>query len=229
MYRTLLDAYQKIGPSLPKKWYVSWGEKLGMKLNIETLSATALSALQRGRQLAVLGLSPPNTDDESADRIDGVFLPSIFSAFACIGGSTLPMPNVIAQVGACNIEQLGDFWRKFYSELARSLEIEKAFGAGLSKRPLPIALFLRQRYSQTFKRQLTEQVENVPQLNAELQLSKETLEQLKALKGSGFEEIVAAFEQQMSVRQQELQGKLNPWLEDQESDESDVEAQVAEQ
>jgi hypothetical protein len=40
---------------------------------------------------------------------------------------------------------------------------------------------------------------------------------------------VAAFEQQMSVRQQELQGKLNPWLEDQESDESDVEAQVAEQ
>ena len=153
------------------------------------------------------------------NRIDGIFLPSVFSSFAAIGSSSLPMPNIVAQVGASDAEQLGNFWRSFYTELGRSLAVEKAFAKGFGQSiPRSLALFLRQRYRHTFKRQQTEQVENVSQINAELELSQQTLQQLKELNTPGFESIVAAFEEQANVRQQVLQAKLDPWLGDEENE-----------
>jgi len=225
IYRTLMSGYATIGPHLPKNWYDSWGEKLRGKLNIETLSAAQLSASQRGSQLAVLSLTPP--DERSQRGFDSIFLPSVFSAFAAFGGSSLPMPNIMAQIDVAAPERLAAFWRNFYTEIGQSLEVEKAHSLSMQQgAPVPIALFLRQRYRQTFKRETTERDYNVPLINAELQLSQETLQQLKGL--SGFEEIVESFEQQVQVRQQELQAKLTPWLEDREGEESEIEGRVAE-
>jgi hypothetical protein len=217
LYRAALSGYQTIGPSLPKTWYDSLGEMLRRILNIETLSAAQLSALQRGSQLAVLSLTPP--DEHSGQGFDSIFLPSVFSAFAAFGGSSLPMPNIVAQIDTAAPERLASFWRNFYTELGESLEIEKAHSLSMHDgESVPVALFLRQRYRQTFKRETAERDYNVPLINAELQLSQETWQQLKGL--SGFEEIVSSFEQQTQVRQQELQAKLSPWLE--ESDESEI-------
>ena len=223
LYRALLGTYQKLGPVLPTSWKESLSDKLYTKLNITTLSAPQLSALQRGSQLAVLSLSAPNTDDASADRIDGMFLSGVFNSFVCIGSSPLPMPNIVAQIGAGQAQSHGNFWRLFYTELARSLEVEKSVRAGLRHSPPPgMALFLRQQYRQTFKRQKARPAESVSLISAELQQSQETLQQLKGLEGSDLGEIVATFERRLSARQQELQEKLNPWLEDPEPGETEA-------
>ncbi len=219
VFRQGLGLYQKFSHVLPVTWNESWSEKLRSKLNIETLSASQLSALQRGSRMAVLSLSPPNSDDTNVNRIDGIFLPSLFSAFAAIGGSALPMPNIVAQVGASNSEQLGAFWKTFYTELGSSLAVEKAFAMGFGQSmPRSLALFLRQRYRHTFKQQETEQVENVSQINAELELSREALQQLKEIDTRGFESILDAFEKEASVKQQMLQEKLDQWLGDEDNE-----------
>lgn len=226
-FRLTLAAFQKLGPMLPKKWEESWGDKLDTKLNIETLSAAQLSALQRGSQLAVLSLSPPDTDD-SAGRIDGMFLPGVFNSFVCIGSSPLPMPNIVAQTGAGEAQGLSQFWRQFYTELGSSLEVEKSVRAGLrGNGPQAVALFFRQHYRETFKRQKTQPTENVPLINAELQQSKAALQQLEELEGSGLGEIVAVFKERLSARQQELQEKLDPWLEDQGAVETEADGAAA--
>lgn len=219
--RAVFNFVRKFESILPKKW----GEKLNRSfsdtLDIETLSPNQLSALQRGSRLAVLGLSPPRSADANINRLNDTLLPSIYSAFACLGNSPLPMPNIVSQIGAAKPENLKTFWRSFYTELANGLEIEKAVSKGLKESvSLPIALFLRQNLGTTFKRETAPDEANVTQINAELQQSKETLKRLLDLKDSPLSDIVADYEMTASVRQQQLQTQLDPWLEEEEIDQA---------
>jgi hypothetical protein len=216
-FRILLDTFRKFESILPKTWSAWVNSKLSEKLEIETLSPNELSALQRGSRLAVLSLSPPGSANTYINAMDEMLLPSIYGAFACLGNSPLPMPNIVTQIGAAQPENLKTFWRNFYAELASSLEIEKAVSTGLKgNTPLAIALFLRQNLGKTFKREPAHEDANVTQINAELQQSKETLKRLLDLKDSPLSDIVAEYERGASVRQMELQTKLDPWLEEEE-------------
>jgi hypothetical protein len=217
LYRLLLGVYKKIDSFLPKKWSTWADNKFSKELDIETLSPNQLSALQRGARLAVLCLSPPKSGHDNINEVNATLLPSIYSTFACLGNSTLPMPNIVAQIGAAKPEDLKPFWRGFYTELGSSLEIEKAVSEGLKQSAArPIALFLRQNLGQTFKRQRAKEKPNVTQINAELQQSKETLKRLLDLKDSPLADIVAEYAKGASVQQKELQAKLDPWLEEEE-------------
>lgn len=215
-YRILLGLYSKIDSFLPEKWSAWAHNKFSQELDIETLSPNQLSALQRGTRLAVLGLSPPKSGHD-IDDVNATLLPSIYGAFACLGNSPLPMPNIVAQIGAAKAEDLKTFWRGFYTELGHSLEIEKAVREALKQSPArAIALFLRQNLAQTFKRQRAKEEANVTQINAELQQSKETLKRLLDLKDSNLADIVAEYAKGATVQQNELQAKLDPWLEEEE-------------
>lgn len=213
-FRFLLNFYQKIESALPEALNEWLSDKFYKQLDIETLTASELSALQRGSRLAVLSLSPPKTTDTDINRLDGLLLPSVYSSFACLGNSDLPMPNIVAQIGACDAGNLKNFWRGFYTELSESLSVEGAVGKGLKASvPLAVALFLRQSARRTFIREPGFEGENVTQINAELQQSKETLKRLHDLGDSVFSDIVSEYEQVESVRQAHLQAQIDPWLE----------------
>jgi hypothetical protein len=224
--RLLLSGFRFVEPLLLKKSSAMLGldrlslwlsNKLYTKLDIETLSVSELSALQRGSYLAVLGLSPPNSSDHDINRIDGMLLPSIYRAFACIGNSPLPMPNIVAQIGAADEERMPLFWQSFYSDLSAGLQVEKAMRTAMKESSLfAMALFLRQQDSQTFRHDETPKGVKVTQINAELRESEKTLQQLEALKEqySGLSAILQKYEQGESSRQEQLKTKLQEWLPD---------------
>jgi hypothetical protein len=219
--RAAFGLFKKLESILPKSWSEWLNGGFSRSLEIETLSPNQLSALQRGSRLAVLSLSPPRSADPEVNKLNASLLPSIYSAFACLGNSPLPMPNIVAQIGAAQPETLKNFWRAFYTELQNSLKVENAVSKGLEgNTSLPIALFLRQNLGKTFKREAAQEAANVTQINAELQQSKETLKRLLTLKDSPLGDIVAEYEKSASARQEELQTKLDPWLEEEEINQS---------
>lgn len=230
--RMLLSIYNRIEPLLLKPISVSLGlnklsawlsSKLYKQLDLETLSTGELSALQRGSPLAVLALSPPKSSGYDLNRIDGFLLPSIYRSFACIGNSSLPMPNIIAQIGATDEERMARFWRRFYGDLGESLQVEKAMrNARIESALSTMALFLRQQHTQTFKHDEASKDVNVTQLSAELAESMDAMEQLKELGNqySSLSHILEKFEQGESARQEQLKSRLQEWLPEQERRES---------
>jgi hypothetical protein len=184
-------------------------------LRLDKLTPSDISSMQRGRPVAILCLSPPKSTDTDPNRIDGWLLPNIFRAFSCLGSTALPMPNIVAQIGATDEQRMELFWREFYLRLAETLEVEAAMNAGLEAgSPLPFALFLRQQHRNTFERD--KPAENVTQLNAELVESRETMERFHALgeQSDAVASLMERYEQHETARQQHLEEKLLPYLQE---------------
>lgn len=213
--RLCLDLYKSLESFLPARVSAWINKQLFKTLALDKLTPAALSSMQRGRPLSLLCLSPPKSTDKDPGRIDGMLLPGVFRAFSCLGNSDLPMPNIVAQVGATDETHMGFFWHHFYLELSKSLEIEAAMSAGLNaSSPQPFALFLRQRQRSTFERD--KPTENVTQISAELEESRETVEELRALLGQNdsMSALVAKYEQRETARRQHLEEKLLPYLQE---------------
>jgi hypothetical protein len=175
--------------------------------------------MQHGAPLAVIGLTAPDSADRAAGWADDLLLPSTYQAFACLGGSSLPMPNVVAQIGAAPAGEVARFWRGFYASLGEKLAVERAMNDGRGDRaPLPMALFLRQDQEETFHRLGEAPADSVTQINAELTQSLKTLERLRALNqpGSGLpggmSDLMAEFERDQMARQKQLEDRLAPWV-----------------
>jgi len=213
--RLWLNLYKLLEPFLPARQSAWINKRLFDLLALDKLTPAELSSMQRGRPLSILCLSPPKSSDKDPGRIDGVLLPGVFRAFSCLGNSPLPMPNIVAQVGATDETNMESFWHHFYLELSQSLVIESAMSAGLkASSPQPFALFLRQRQRNTFERDKPS--ENVTQINAELEESRETVEELRALLGQNdsMSALVAKYEERETARQQHLEEKLLPYLQE---------------
>jgi hypothetical protein len=213
--RLLLGLYKLIERFLPARLR-DLGNRLFFKsLDLDKLTPSDFSSMQRGRTVAILCLSPPKSTDRDPHRIDGWLLPGVFRAFSYLGNSALPMPNIVAQTGPTDEKQMELFWHHFYLRLSETLEIESAVNAGLkASSPQPFALFLRQRQRHTFERD--KPAENVTQLNAELEQSRETIKQFRELgqQSDAIASLVARYEQHETARQQQLEEKLLPYLQE---------------
>jgi hypothetical protein len=167
----------------------------------DQITAAELSSLVRGSRITLLGLSTRTPDlallTEAGEAItteDGASLltgmvPQVYRAFAYLGHSHLPLPNIVAQLGPMQGYPLGAFWHAFYRDLGDSLSVEAAMMAGRKAGPaMPLALFLRDRLRRQFRHLATSRATANPQIVAhsngiasEFQIAREVLEQLRAV------------------------------------------------
>lgn len=217
MLRFLLRVYNLTESILIAPLRAWLGSLLEAELDIDKCPASDLCALLRGSRVRILSLSAPKSTDTDADRIDGYLLPKVYQAFSSLGSSALPLPTIIAPVGATDDPEMTHFWQEFYRELGESLEPQKAMGAGLKGQPpLAMALFLRHRDGRLFTR-TTAAVSGIEpmQLDAALQFSRELAEQLKA-QGGEYQSLPESFQRLISKeseRQAHLEVELEPWME----------------
>jgi hypothetical protein len=213
--RWLLKGYEKVAPKLPQGLSSTLSDLFYQQLNIETLSPAELSSLQWGSPLSILSLSAPKSAGNS--QLNSLFSPSIHRAFANFGNSALPMPNIVAQIGAVDPQRLNQFWQRFYQSLATTNDVEQAMiegRAGEDGAVFPLALFLRQRQRGTFTKEDGERKSNPALINAELHRSRETLARLRDMKLQfpNLADFAATFEKEELARQQLLEELLKPWV-----------------
>jgi hypothetical protein len=183
------------------------------------LSVSELSALLNGSRVSVLSLTEPQISTPDVVQIGHYEVPSAYRAYAYLGRSTLPLPNIIAPLGPHEFGQMNLFWRNFYTELNQSLRIEAAIAfTQASVPPIAMTLFLRQSQQHTFHRLApTQQIPSVDpnQVNADLQQSREMVSQFNSLQEryGDLPESVKKFLDNESTRQAKLVAALTPWLE----------------
>ncbi|MBV9924083.1 MAG: hypothetical protein JOZ96_03515 [Acidobacteria bacterium] len=220
--RIALDAVRRVRSILPNSWYDSLSDKLYTNLAIETCTPGQLSALTRGSRITVLSLSVPKTDDSDPGRMDGYLLPSVYKSFAGLGNSNLPLPNLVAPIGATTDEQLTQFWQNFYTRLAEKGSVEEAMAEGQKGAlAVPMALFLRQRLGREFvmlEAGGAEPADKDPlQLNAELQATRNLMERLRKIdsKYKDLQDNITDTDivKEESVRQAQLESELTTWTE----------------
>lgn len=177
-----------------------------------------LSATLRGSRVSVLGLTGQDYSDPDTMTLGDWQVPSVYRAFAYLGGSRLPMPTVVAPLGPLPPEDLHRFWKHFYRGLADTFSPHRAMvRAQKAAGPTPVAVFLRHPQPVLFRR-VTDATPapaaDPTQLGAELQLSHELVQQLEVNSDlyGGLPESVRAFIVQESARQAEISSALDPWL-----------------
>jgi len=146
-------------------------------------------------------------------------VPSVYRAFAYLGSAPLPLPSIVAPLGPLMDWQTGDFWRSFYAGLAETLAVEEAMSRGQATGPpTAMALFLRHPHGRLFRRSTLESKAppaNPAQIDAELQVSRGLVEQVRTL-GERFgvvsDEMTELLDSEIA-RQQRLAEELAPWLE----------------
>ena len=169
------------------EWLLKLNDQLAKKLDIDTCSASELSAVLRGSRVTLLSLSTPKTYDTDAEFLHGILLPSVFRAFVSFASSPLPLPNIVAPLRACAEDVAAKFWSSFYSRLAdsQSYSVEEATGFGLQDAPTALmALFLRQRLGREFTGhsvKIGDAAEEPNQANAKLEVARSLIEQLRAI------------------------------------------------
>lgn len=194
-YRLALDYADVFRHLVKEQRLIEWNNKLIDKLDIETCSAEDLGSILRGSRVTLLSFSTPKTDDADPGRFDGSLLPTVYSAFASLGNSSL-LPNVVAPLGACDDQTLEAFWSSFYSQLMKptrptergvmpSFSLEEAMAVGLEAAPTALlALFLRQRLGREFTNSIFEiggEAEEPTRVNAKLQVERNLIEWLRAI------------------------------------------------
>lgn len=216
--RTLLPVFNAFGAGSRGSLGQWVRNKLETELDIDKCSPSELSALLRGSRISILSLSSPKSTNTEPDRIDGYLLPQVYRAFCSLGSSTLPLPTIIAPVGATDDPEMTRFWRGFYAELGEHLDITKAMAGGLKGQPpLAMAMFQRHSDAQVFTRISAEQQEHTvdpTQLDFALQFSQELVTQLKAQFGES-ESMPESFKKLLSketTRQARLKAELEPWI-----------------
>jgi hypothetical protein len=185
------------------------------------LPASELSTLLKGSRVSVLGLTEADTSNPDVIQIGPYEVPSAFRAFAYLGRSPLPLPNLVIPLGPHLPHQLEWFWHNFYANIGESLKVEQAMASARAAIPKPettaMALFLHQDLQHTFHR--LEPTESTPlvdplQANADLQQSLNMVSQLNLLKEKygDLPESVQKFVRTESIRQAKLQADLEPWV-----------------
>lgn len=199
-------------------------DQLYTELDIEELTARELNAILRGSRVTNVSFSVPATSGHAPDRFDGLLLPKVYRAFASFCGTALPLPNLVAPLGAMSEEQTGSFWREFYTRLAQSncYSVEAALGFARQAAPFsPVALFLSQPSGRDFARVTPERQRpqtEPTKVHAELQATKELMEQLASLDqkyGQVRQERLtdSSTYKQADERRQNLERELNVWNE----------------
>lgn len=183
------------------------------------LAPGELSALLSGSRIRVLALTERMSNTPDVVEIGGSLVPSAYRAFVYLGNSPLPLPNIVAPLGPLDDSQMNQFWFGFYNGLVTTLEIEEAMAQGRSSGSVAMALFLRQQHKRTFQRlEPTHKAPDVDpsQMNADLQASRDTVEQLRSLetKYGSLPESVSRFIKQESERQEQLVTELSPWTQE---------------
>lgn len=201
------------------------------------LTPRELSSILHGSRVSVLGLTGQEYSDPDTMPLGEWQVPSVYRAFAYLGGSRLPMPSVVAPLGPMPPQGLHHFWSKFYAGLADTYSLHRAMvRAQKGAMPTPVALFLRNPHAVLFRRVSGASKSAVPdvdptQIGAELQLSHELVEQLKvnSEQYGGLPASVSAFIADESERQASLSSALDPWLTPSEEEESEGEEQEGQQ
>lgn len=188
------------------------------------ISPGELSAMLRGSRASVLSLSQQEYSSPDMVDIGGQLVPSAYRAFAYLGSSRLPLPSMVVPLGPLQPPEMHAFWQDFYSELGTTLNLQRAMaGTRTNNSPAPVALFLRHIHEVLFRRRAAtdEPLQADPTaIGAELQLSHELVEQLKAHNEAygSLPDSVSEFIESESVRQRGLESALDPWLNPEEGE-----------
>ena len=184
------------------------------------LPSSEVSALLRGSNVSVLGLSAPESVSPDTVLIAGRQVPSAFRAFAYFGSAELPLPSVVAPLGPVQDQHLRHFWHRFYTALNDTFSLEQAIAdACAAGPPLPMALFLRHAHGRLFRRVRTTRsgatapVAAPSNLEAELQASQSLVAKLEALQTEfgAMPSSVNDFLQAEGAHQQRISAELEPW------------------
>jgi hypothetical protein len=191
------------------------------------LPASDLSAVLRGSQVAFMGLTSQTAVNPDMMHVGGRSVPSVYRAFAYLGGSDLPLPSLVAPLGPSEYEHISDFWGAFYATLSETLDVEAAMARGRDAAPdagpagpAPMALFLRHRSGHLFRRVTAVRSLSAraapTQLNAELELSRTLISRLNSVmskQGESAPASVRAFVTKETTRQERLTAELESWTE----------------
>ena len=124
---------------------------------------------------------------------------------------------MLAPLGPLADWQIASFWRSFYASLVETLEIDEAMTRGQGTGLTAMALFLRHSHVRLFRNRAAHgqaAAEDPAQIDAELQLSRGLVEQLRAAGerfGGVSDEVTKLLESEMT-RQERLVEQLDPWL-----------------
>jgi hypothetical protein len=214
-FRLLLLIHKALKGVLLKSFNTWIENALEVKLDIEKCSPSELSAMFYGSRVGVLCLSAPKSTDTDADRIDGYHLPTVYRSFTTLACSRLPLPSIVAPIGASDEVRLGQFWKDFYSEMAASLDVCKAASYALKgEGSLPVAVFLHNRDGQPFKSLPKNESTDIEPtvLNAALELSRDLVKQLMTQGDQSLPESIKELLSAENKRQERLKSDLQPWL-----------------
>ncbi len=186
-------------------------------------SPSELSALLRGSRVSVLGLTPPGGRHARVAEIGRRVAPTAYRAYVHLGGTSSPLPSVVAPVGPLPPERGARFWREFYGGLAETLGLEAAMARARARVLSPaMALFLRHPLPRLFRRHAAQRPATAAptRLEAELQLSQELVRRLEALEIAAYpsssvsgasSSSVAEFIREETAHQRRLSADLDPW------------------
>ena len=181
-----------------------------------------LAGMLRGSRVTCLGLTPLEGSSPDVVDIRGRKVPSVYRAFAYLGGTRHPLPTTVAPLGPVSDEQVYQFWRGFYSSLAETPQVDVAMAHGQTGgAPVPMALFLRHLYGRLFRRRQGEQPRGVDpiQLNVDLQVSRDLVDQLKVLgMQHDLPDSVRDYLNSENARQERVAEELDGWLESEQDD-----------
>jgi hypothetical protein len=179
------------------------------------ISPSELTALLRNSRATVLCLTEQDYSIPDMTKIAGYDVPSAYRAFACLGGSRLALPNIVAPLGPLRDYQTTRFWSEFYRNLSQTFNLQQAVARARSESvPLPVALYLRNSLDVLFRREEHQPEVDPVQLDAALRLSRDVVSQLKAhseLYGE-LPESINKFLDSEEQRQENLSAELEPWL-----------------
>lgn len=198
----------------------------------DRFSAAEMSALLRSSRIAAFCLTPPTEAyPRSAPSKGGVqprSLPMTYRAYAQFCSAPHPMPSMVYSIGPLSEKELYEFWRGFYTTLLETYDIERAMGRGRAgrrdegKRPLPMALSLRQPNGRLFRDVTASNVgydADPVKLADELRLSQELVSKLTSSGDpNNLPDSVAEFVQHEQARQERIAEQLKPWLQLQENE-----------
>jgi hypothetical protein len=183
------------------------------------LGAAELSDCLKGSRVRVLALTETQSGSSDVIPIGGRDVRSAFRAFAYLGRSPAPLPNIVAPLGP-HSNHIASFWMEFYRGLAETLEIEQAMARGrqaVKPEAAAVALFLRQNARRTFHQLEAEESPPVlepTQMKVDLQQSRELVGQFNALRTQfgDLPESVKRLLDTENKRQAKLEASLERWL-----------------
>jgi hypothetical protein len=183
------------------------------------LPARELSHMLTGSRVSVLALSPADYSNPDVQPMAGRSVLSAYRAFVFVGGSTLPLPTVLAPLGPVPDRMMSEFWRTFYTSLTTSWHLTESLRTAHARFPYsaPIALFCRHAGGKLFEPAAApvEPAMEPMVMRTELLQSQETTHDLSRLDrkyGQDLPDAVRELFEKETSRQSRLRGALDSWI-----------------